>query len=196
LSLERSIEEVTAVPLAVAASPAALRRVACGSSGVEGTCAWRQGFLRELGRSCHLHGSLAAQGWPPPPTPRPCVGASARAWERSPDATVVPSMAKENEAAAGGMTGSLSVWIVPVKPGERFSTTTRRREGGRLKVEPTSGTTPDASTSVSVSPQRCRIAELVEYAGGTYDCQRSESTVRRTVCVNARTYGSAGAWGG
>ena len=64
-------------------------------------------------------GEPLAPGWPPTTTPRPCVGASAVAWEQSPDATVVPSIAKENEAAAGRMAGSLSVLIVPAKRGER-----------------------------------------------------------------------------
>src|SRR5438105_2498960 len=56
LSLESPVEEATDVPVTVAVSDGATRQVPFGSSGVEGACARRQGFLRELGRSGHFHG--------------------------------------------------------------------------------------------------------------------------------------------
>src|SRR4051812_5816173 len=59
LSLESPIEETTDVPVTVAASDGATRQVPPGFSGVEGACARRQGFLRELGRSGHFHGTPA-----------------------------------------------------------------------------------------------------------------------------------------
>jgi hypothetical protein len=65
-------------------------------------------------------------GGRPPKAPRPCDSASAVAREQTPDAAVVPSIAKENEAEAGSRAGSLSVRVVPkgrsslpVKQGER-----------------------------------------------------------------------------
>src|SRR5207237_5129339 len=56
LSLESPVEEATDVPVTVAVADGATRQVPFGSSGVEGACARRQGFLRELGRSGHFHG--------------------------------------------------------------------------------------------------------------------------------------------
>src|SRR5947209_5628396 len=92
LSLESPVEEATDVPVAVAAPVGAIGRVSSGSSGVEGACAWRQGFLRELGRSAYFHGqpaarargsSLSASGGRLEQTPRPRNGASGVAGEQN-----------------------------------------------------------------------------------------------------------------
>jgi hypothetical protein len=51
-------------------------------------------------------------------------------------------MTKEYEVEAGEVAGSLSVRIVPVKPGQSSSMATRWREGGRLFMELLLGTIP------------------------------------------------------
>ena len=91
--------------------------------------------------------TAACSGWPPKQHPGPARRASAVARERRDPMQPWYRLAKENEAEAGWMAGSLSVRVVPMKPGQRHSTATRRREGGRLNMESFLGTTTDASKS-------------------------------------------------
>ena len=94
-----------------------------------------RGFVRELGRSCHLHRQLAAKRMAARRTHpglvaarRPHTGAKFR---RS-GGTVHD---EGNEVEAGQVAGSLSVRAVPTKPGQSSSMATRQREGGRLLME-------------------------------------------------------------
>ena len=95
-----------------------------------------RGFVRELGRSCHLHRQLAAKRMAASAThPRPRGIASvshAGAKLRRNGGTVHD---EGNEVEAGRVAGSLSVRTVPMKPGQSSSMTTRQREGGRLLME-------------------------------------------------------------
>ena len=109
---------------------------------------------RELGRSCPLHGIYLRQlGGRVQQTPRPCGVRRSPHGSKATGATVVPP-SEGIRSAAGWMAGSLSVRAVPMKPGQPRSIATRRREGGRLNMEPAPGPTPDASTFKSVSTQR------------------------------------------
>jgi hypothetical protein len=146
-------EEAAVVPLAAAASNGALQRVPFGSSGVEGACAWRQeGFAGTWEIPAISTDSSAASGWPRSTTPRPGDVRRSSHGSKATGATAVPP-SEGRRSAAGRMAGSLSVRVVPMKPGQFPSKTTRRREGGRLNMEPAPGPTPDASTFKRVSTQ-------------------------------------------
>jgi hypothetical protein len=137
---------------------------------------------------------------------------------------VVPPWQRERSRAGRG-TGSLSILIRPRTQGNRPSTGTLPRKAGCPNTEPFLGTTADVSESGqrihetgtdspageapstglrSASSARRRAIHRatgeISLAGGgdgRLDLpSRSEPMIGRTVCANARTYGSVGARGG
>lgn len=144
LSLERTLMQAAVVPLAAAVPGEAFWRVLPVAPGSKEHVRNDKGFCGNLGDPVISTDHRRRSDGRLAPTSRPCGGVPAAAWERSSGTTVVPP-SEGIRSAAGGMAGSLSVRIVPMKPGQSPSMATRRREGGRLNMEPFLGTTTNAS---------------------------------------------------
>src|SRR5436305_13985349 len=102
LSLESPNAGALVVPFAGAAPRRRQRSDAGVLPGSENTANGQSGPPGNLGDPAVSTAHRRRSGWPPHSTPRPGGGASAAARERSPDATVVPSMPKETKPRPDG----------------------------------------------------------------------------------------------